>query len=105
MLTELTVCGTKGAPHRQSARGALATVIIDEIFAGYMVQWDTCLNVVRIAGPGLPPVDVCLELQRRLSEERTRRLELRGETVEIRAPVYGTAAGKDLVTHEPCRRA
>ena len=80
-------------------------MIIDEIFAGFMAQWDTCLNVVRLAGPGLPSADVCLELQRRLRDEHTRRLAAQGVSPEIRAPFYAPSAVKDPATLEACRSA
>ena len=70
-------------------------MIIDEVFAGFMAEWDTAINVVRIAGPGLPSAGICRELQRRLGEERTRRLVARGEMSELQAPVFAGAAPDD----------
>ena len=67
-------------------------MIIDETFAGFMAEWDTRINVVRIAGPGLPSAEICRELHQRFCEERTRRLAARGETSELRAPSFGREA-------------
>ena len=70
-------------------------MIIDALFAGFMAEWDTAINVVRIAGPGFPSAEICRELHRHLCEERTRRLAARGETSDLQAPFFHGDAPDD----------